>query len=242
MITILIPTSPIPSCPSTEIIDECISKLREYDELKDVQIVIMADGIHKSHEEKRERYNGYKANLAANIVEGKYGKCDLKTFDEHTHQANMTNYVLQLITTPYVLFVEHDTAPIGDIPFAEIIKVMDTYDFINYVRFHIFHEFLKEHEHLMLGEQTFNEIRLMQTIQWSQRPHLAKKLWYLEILNRYFSGQKTMIEDVMHGVCQDRYYAEKKDVFGMWIYSPDGNKLRSYHSDGRGEDEKIIEG
>lgn len=241
-LTILIPTSPIPLHPSTAVIDDCIGKLREQQEIKDCEIIIMMDGVHKNHEAKRENYLKYKDNLTENISAGKYGNCWIRSFTDHTHQANMTLAVLQEVKTPYVMFVEHDTAPINEIHWEKIFEVMDTYNTVNYVRFHIFHEFLKEHDYLMLGMENYNGLPLMRTIQWSQRPHVARKEWYIEILNRYFSGNKTMIEDVMHGICQDKYYAEKKDVFGMFIYAPDGLKLRSYHADGRGEDEKIIEG
>lgn len=82
----------------------------------------------------------------------------------------------------------------------------------------------------------------MRTFQWSQRPHIARKSWYLDILNKHFDGRKTMIEDVMHSVCEVQYNEHRRDTFGMFIYAPDGLKLRSYHSDGRGKDEKIIEG
>jgi hypothetical protein len=46
----------------------------------------------------------------------------------------------------------------------------------------------------------------------------------------------------MHSVVQTEYERLGKDTFGLAIYTPEGNQLRSYHSDARGTDEKIITG
>lgn len=239
-ITILIPTSPIPSHPSTEILDETIANIRKY---TDAHIVIMCDGIHPSLEHRRKDYQEYK-----NCVSNKYLKNDLNnqfTFmwcGAHAHQAEMTRHALRHVTTPLILFCEHDTSPIGEIPFDEICEVVQNSQTINCVRFNIFDRIIPEHEHLMLEEVVENSIKMRRTIQWSQRPHIAKTSWYKNIINQYFpEGQKTMIEDVMHGAVQTSYEELGHDIFGLAIYTPDGNQLRSYHSDGRGADTKIIE-
>jgi len=45
----------------------------------------------------------------------------------------------------------------------------------------------------------------------------------------------------MHGVVIEGHKIDGTD-FGLGIYTPEGNQLRSYHSDGRGNDEKITYG
>lgn len=265
-ITILIPTSPIPSHPSTEILDETISNIRKY---TDAKIIIMFDGIHKSLAHREIEYGIYKSHVEQGIKLGKYGDCNSIWFPVHNHQAMMTRYVIgNHVKTPLILFCEHDTSPIGDIPFELICEMVEKHPDINYIRFNIFESIPKEHEYLMIGPEVVwtpdkfdlelsnlnitdernaeilrQGVRLRKTIQWSQRPHIAKTLWYNKILNTHFHITPiSMIEDVMHSVVQTSYQETGMDLFGLTIYTPEGNQLRSYHSDARGSDEKIITG
>lgn len=251
-ITVLIPTSPIPSHPFTDILDETIANIRKY---TDAEIIIMFDGVHSSLEDRRKDYEKYRGIVIDKIASDQYGDCRWITFPVHNHQSMMTKYVLQKVETPLIMFCEHDTSPIGDIPFGDICDfVRKSYD-VNCVRFNIFHEIPADHQYLMLDKNpTWYEImepksmggvglKLVRTIQWSQRPHIAKTEWYIKILNTYFEKTpRSMIEDVMHSVVQTSYDQLGKDIFGLAIYTPDGNQLRSYHADGRGTDGKIISG
>jgi len=258
-ITVLIPTSPIPSHPSTKILDETIANIRKY---TDAKIIIMFDGVHKSLEHRREVYKEYHENVMLRAEGGLYGQCQLLKFHDHNHQAMMTRYALgNLVKTPLILFCEHDTSPIGDIPFDDICTLLEydgglkSSDRVNYIRFNIFDKIPDEHKYLMLGQGvarhfyvggndiTDIHIPLTLTIQWSQRPHIARTDWYKHILKTYFDKTPiSMIEDVMHSVVQTTYSELGKDVFGLAIYTPEGNQLRSYHADGRESDEKIILG
>lgn len=258
-LTVLIPTSPIPSHPSTAILDETIANIRKY---TDARIIIMFDGIHQSLESRREQYKEYYDNVISKSE--LYGDVQLVKFPSHLHQSGMTKYVLSnLVKTTLVMFCEHDTSPIGEIPFAAICHTVEQSNNINCIRFNIFDKIPDEHRYLMLEEKTFlwkgqavgmsmidykdridSVVEITRTIQWSQRPHIAKTKWYLDILKSYFTNEsKCMIEDIMHGRVQVDYENNlKKDFYGLAIYTPDGNQLRSYHSDGRGSDEKIIYG
>lgn len=244
LLTVLIPTSPIPSHPSTHILDKTIANVRKY---TDARIIIMFDGVHESLAHRKEDYFEYKRKVMDDIGRGVHNDCIYVEASSHAHQAKLTDYILRRsrnkVTTPLIMFVEHDTFPSGDIPFRELCEIVQSNPDVNYIRFNIFDRILDEHKYLMLGQREINGHKFEHTIQWSQRPHIAKTDWYTKILNSYFAPQdKTMIEDVMHGVVQVSYDKFKKDVFGLYIYTPDGNQLRSLHSDGRGTDEKIIIG
>jgi len=244
-LTVLIPTSPIPSHPSTAILDETISNVRKY---TDAKIILMFDGVHSSLEHRRKDYNEYITRVEEKISNEEYGDCIEMIFKEHSHQTLMTRTVLEeIVKTPLIMFCEADTSPIGDIPFEDICNLVQ-HSHINYVRFNIFEKTPTEHQYLMLDKEPillnirWNNVPLIRTIQWSQRPHISKKDWYLKILQQHFSsGEKMMIEDRMHSIVQESYKELKKDIFGLAIYAPNGSQLRSYHSDGRGADEKIIE-
>lgn len=242
-LTVLIPTSPIPAHPDTSILDETIFNTRQY--TKDL-IVILFDGVHSSISHRTENYQQYKTTVVENIAAGKYGDCVYFDFEHHTHQAEMTRFALKkIVRTPLVMFVEHDTSPIGDIPFSKICELVRKSREIHYVRFNIFHTILDEHKYLMLDKspKLFNNIPLIRTIQYSARPHVAKANWYRDLLFNYFpKHSKEMIEDRLHGIVIDKYNDLGYDTFGLAIYTPHGNQLRSYHSNGRGSDEKIVIG
>lgn len=244
-ITVLIPTSPIPSHPSTAILDETIANIRKY---TNAEILIMFDGVHESLKHRTDDYHEYRSNVFKNINDGKYGRVDCYHATSHMHQAWMTRDVLQRVKTPLIMFCEHDTSPIGKIPFDKLLSILESKTlWINCIRFNIFEQIPKEHEYLMLDREQFGigeeEIFLTRTIQWSQRPHIAKTNWYRGIVAEFFRpDEKSMIEDVMHSVVQTQYHDIGYDTFGLNIYTPEGNQLRSYHSDGRGSDEKIITG
>ena len=110
---------------------------------------------------------------------------------------------------------------------------------VDVLRFHHEAYILEPHEHLMVDHSTVNLLGLpvRRTRQWSQRPHLAGRDYYLTALGTYFTREsRTMIEDRLHGVCQSEPWSKNR----IAIYHPDtGNIKRSYHSDGRGDEPKF---
>lgn len=241
-ITVLIPTSPIPSHPSTKIIDETIAVLRS--KLPTAEIMIMIDGVRDEQSDRRPAYNKYVNELL--------WKCNFEwknvlpvLFTEHTHQARMTRETLKLVKTPTILFVEHDTpiTPDHDFPWENLIKTITT-GAANFIRFHFESHILEEHKHLMLDETPIDVcgVPMMRTAQWSQRPHLASTAFYRSILQEHFSpDSRTMIEDKMHGVLHNAFMDRSKagwNEFKVWMYTPEGDIKRSYNLDGRETDPK----
>src|SRR6478609_4270132 len=213
-ITVIIPTSPIPSHPSTAIMDETISNIRKY---TDAKIIIMCDGVHSSLKHRKADYQKYIESIT-----GKYYGVQVVVFNEHQHQAIMTRETLKLVTTELIMFNEHDCSPVGEIPFDQICEMVRTSEYINCIRFNIFDQIPAEHMYLMLGSELHDRIPLQRTIQFSARPHIAKKAWYQDMLNTYFGkNDKVMIEDVMHGIVQVEYDRKGRDTFGLAIYTPD---------------------
>ncbi|PIW95029.1 MAG: hypothetical protein COZ85_02145 [Candidatus Moranbacteria bacterium CG_4_8_14_3_um_filter_34_16] len=113
----------------------------------------------------------------------------------------------------------------------------------NVIRFHHEAMILPDHEYLMFDHENkiVEGVSMRRTMQWSQRPHLASKVFYQNMLDRYFTGDKTMIEDVVYGRLIE---ACKDGILGwydwrVWIYTPEGDNIkRSYHIDGRKKDPK----
>lgn len=243
-ITVLIPTSPIPSHPSTDIIHSTLSSIR--DSLPHAEIFILCDGIRPEQSGYREAYESYQAELL-DLIRRQFSNVTVFRHESHQHQANMTQQALSHIRTPYLLFIEHDTPLInfhGDIPWASLITLLDS-DIANLIRLHYDHQIHPEHEHMMRGPiERFGDVWMRPTNQWSQRPHLSRVSYYRDILDAYFDlpTQRTFIEDWMHSVCEVAGNDGQWDEHKLWIYTPPGNYQRSYHLDGRAGDQKWVVG
>lgn len=236
-VTVLIPTSPIPSHPSTSIIDETIRTVQR--QHPTAEILIMIDGIRPEQEEYRERYAEYTRQIlyASNFV---WHNVTPVLFDTHHHQANMTRATLDLVDTPMVLFVEHDTPLVEDRPFQwdEIYGLIEG-NIIDVMRFHYSGHVHEDHEYLFDDKIPVNldGVWLRRTRQWSQRPHLASAEYYRRILRHYFPlDNNTMIEDRMHSMA--KVHPEVNRLALYCPRDPDGHIVRSYHLDGRGIDPK----
>lgn len=240
-ITVIIPTSPISSNPDTSMIEETIQTVRTH--LPDSEIIITFDGVRPEQEDKRENYEIFKSKVLwmCNKV---WSRVAPMVFDEHSHQVAMCREALERVKTSQILYVEHDAPLTPDmaIEWNQLQLALSNHD-ANVIRFH-FESFVpKEHEYLMVGQpQEVSGVRLLKTVQWSQRPHLADAEFYKRILKDHFSPEaRTFIEDKMHGVVISAWKREQLqgwNKFKLWIYHPEGTIKRSYHLDGRGNEDK----
>lgn len=248
--TVIITCSPIPSHPSTELLEETMRSVMGQAQLAGCQIIVACDGVRDEQIEMLRPYVEFCRRVAW-LCAHDYPNALPLFAGEHRHQANMLRDVLEVVATPLVLVLEHDTPLHGPIDWDGIaawLKPTTTQRAagINLVR--LYHEGVvpAEHRHMMLDDEPItgeHRAPIIRTSQWSQRPHLARAGWYRELLAKYFGDDsRTFVEDVMHGVV-DHAYREHGVVgwheFGTAIYAPAGDMRRSGHTDGRGEDPKF---
>lgn len=239
-VTVLIPTSSISLHPDTAMIEQVIASVRE--RLPDSEIIIMIDGIREEQKTREAEYDEYIRRLL--------WKCNFEyknvlplLFDTHKHQVAMTREALKLVKTPCILFAEHDTPLCEYIPISEMIQILRLGS-LDMIRLHHEALILDVHKHLMLDEQPIyiNDVEIVRTAQWSQRPHLASTEFYRRILQDHFSPDaKCMIEDGIIGKVLGAFTREGKvgwNRFKLGIYTPPGDMKRSYNLDGRSGDPK----
>lgn len=242
-ITVVITTSPAPLHPSTADVETVISSVRA--QLPTAEILIAADGVRP--EQTTERGQAYEGYLRALIWVAQHEhNVAVVRFPEWGHQAHTTRETLRHVVTPLVLFLEHDTPLQGPpIDWDGCGDVLHS-GAADLIRFHHESHVLEPHEHLMVGDvKEVEGVQMRATVQWSQRPHLVRTLWYREQLDRYFgTNARTMIEDVMHGVVDYHWRTfglAGWEQFRLWLYhQPDenGSIQRSGHLDSRGSDPK----
>ena len=244
IVTILIPTSPIPSHPDTKIIENTVQSLRHH--FPRAEMVIMFDGVRPELEHRRADYQEYTRRII--------WKCQREwrnvlpvVFERHLHQATMTRIVIEndrIIETPLLLFAEHDTPVVvpgdhisWDGIVADTRRPIDWQDIFalilskraDMVRLsHRGDGIPPEHQYLMGETVDCGRSKFVKTQQWCQRPHVASTEFYRRILFEDFSATaRTMIEDRMMGVCQSYPW----EVHKIFIYEPE--LQRSYHTEGR---------
>lgn len=233
-VTVLISSSPVPSHPSTAMIEDTVRRVRAYPALTKAEVLIMLDGVSPEDENRRPAYEEYIRRLVGLCnSHPDFAGCLPIVFDRHTHQAGMTIATLPRVRTPLLFFVEHDTYPHGDIDFPGIIRVLlDQPGAANAIRLHMFHTVLSEHRPLYPEREprVVDGVPLLVTTDWSQRPHLARTDWYREMLRQYVPEGKAMwIEHALHGPID----ATPWDAFRVCVYAPPGDMTRSGHADGR---------
>jgi hypothetical protein len=239
-ITVVIPTSPIPDHPSTVIIEKTIQSIRFH--LPESQIIVMADGVRPQVEHRRAQYEEYKNQLSKRLLD--YGRIEMAVFDQPTQQAWMLRETLKQITTPLVLFIEHDTylpttwSPRDDgsthpedctFAWQDIADIIMSGQ-VNMVRFYLWQQIWHEHEHLMHGKLIQGNSTFVKTTQYSQWPCIAAADFYRKILTEHFQPtERKMIEIGMYGPVANAPWEQ----YRIAIYYPEPNARRFYHMNGR---------
>ena len=239
-VTFVVVTSPIPSHPSTAIIEETVRSLFIAGKETPAELLILIDGVRPEQEHLRDVYETYVSRLLW-LCAHRWRNVTPLRFEEHRHQSGMMIAALAHISTPLVVFVEHDTPVIGEVPWTALgSEILDGR--VDLIRLHHEASILKPHRHLMLGPVANCSVPLQATMQWSQRPHLASTDFYRRIMAAHFSpDDATMIEDVMHGVVQSFIGVGGRSAWSQYrlaIYAPKGDIKRSTHLDGRGDEPK----
>lgn len=236
--SILIPTSPHPAIPDTAMVEGTIEKLRAYPELADSDIFLMIDGVREAQQHYLPAYTEYTRRLLDNC-NFKWKQVTPLVFEVISHQAIMTRQALERVRTPLILFIEHDCFPVGEIPWNDLFRACLSEE-ANKINLYISDAIPDEHLYLYPDGRTRHLVEgvpLIKTRQYSQRPHLAKKSFYDFVLREYFDpARRTMIEDVLHGICQSNDWS----MYKTWVYAPEGSLLRHRTVDGRKTDPKYI--
>lgn len=243
-ITVLIPTSPIPSHPSTEVIDKTIASVREH--LPEAQIIIMCDGVRAEQEHRRAAYEEYKRALAKYQTYPESDAIHVLQFADHTHQAEMTSFTLshvlpEVVRTPLLLFMEHDTFFTGPIDWEGCAETVLSGN-VNMLGFYCMLQpwIHPAHQHLLVENARTNyAVPVARTWQWSQRPHLASVDFYRRVMTHFTPESRTMIEDRMYEVVMaDRSEGRPWETWKLAYYAPEGDINRSHTLDGRQGDPK----
>jgi hypothetical protein len=233
LITVIIPTSPIPLHPSTALIETAIDSIRKH--LPGVEILIQCDGVRAENENRREQYEEFKRRLLGLCCQKYQGVLPI-LFPEFKHQAEMLRESFEYIKTPLLFYEEGDwrilDRPIDWDAMANAILNGQ----LNHIRLCRWEEIHPAHEYLMDGHANFDGLPVVLTHQWSGHPALASVEFYKQIIGQFRVGCRTLIEEFIYGPVVNAPWSEYKCA----IYAPDeGGYKRIEHTDGRQADPKF---
>lgn len=226
LITAVITTSPVPSHPSTEFIDQAYDSVRHH--LPDIPVLILVDGMRAEQQYMEKQYEEYKKNLI-----DKYhlkNNTEVWRFNHFAHQAGMMRSILNLefIQTPLALWVEHDFALLPrEIDWKGIVGALMTEEVLS-VRFSTDEggywtrsQFERE------DFTTRSGVPLLKTIEFLSYPNIARLEMYDEFMLCFDVAQTHLETEV-------RALTERDDwnYFKLSIYNPP-NRRRCQHLDAR---------
>lgn len=242
LITVVIPTCPIPSHPDTTMIETVVESIRA--QLPTAEIIIACDGVRPTMVHRQADYDLFLHRLTRLCQ--RWSNVLPVILDDWSHQIGGTRAAVDLVTTPLMLFVEHDTPLTGEIDWPGLCAVVGD-GVVNMVRLHHETAIGEPHQHMVLdvpevyygkSDSRPGGVPLVRTVQWSQRPHLARTQWYRdEVLAQFPPDACTYLEWVMHGLVTHGIEHGKEKTWDRWrvaiYYPPGGNIQRSTHLDGR---------
>lgn len=236
-ITCVLPTSPIPSHPSTSIVEHTIKSLRYH--LPECRLIIQADGVRTEQEFLRTQYEMYLFRLQEHINAGRFGPCELVRFSEFQHQASMMKKTFAKISTPLLGYFEHDLMLLPEyVDWNGIVSALLT-DEIRQIRLYYWSSMIPEHKELLINQEPVFVcgVPLLKTIQWSQHCQIASVSLYKWLLGQFSEECRTMIEDRAYGIVSGRPWEETRCA----IYAPMPYLKRIVHLHGREEQPKFEE-
>ena len=144
-LTIIITTSPVKSHPSTELLDETVNSFALVDGLNDCNKIIICDGYTQTNKDKNAFKSG---NVSADVIlnyekfielitekalSGSYKYTTINKQPVRNGFAKNVQICLDLVTTPYVMIVQHDQVFARNINITDVINSMNANSNINYV-------------------------------------------------------------------------------------------------------------
>lgn len=258
VITVIVPTSPVPGHPSTADLETTVRSIR--DQLPTAEVIIVCDGVRPEQLGRRAQYEEYVRQVTW-LCNYEWHNVVPVVLPEWGHQANAARRALELVATPLVLFVEHDTPLVGLIDWSTLSQLVLSGE-ANAVRFHMDVEIHEDHEPGMLGpvehkrvdfdeipdwdDEGAGHVGVRRTKVWWQRPHLASTKFYRErIVGLLPPESRTMIEDPIYGIMKTEIDLDESAWWDwrVWVYTPEGDEVlgikRSSHLDSRGDDPKF---
>ena len=235
-VTILIPSSQVPSHPSIGLVQRAITSIRQVLALPTAPVVVCCDG--QPVDKDPDPYAEYKQRLKAY---GQSHDVQVVELDEHRGLPGVIQLGFEHVHTPLALVFQHDVEVIQQVNVAGICDALLNPELqINHVRLnnHRNREYkadsvLKEFEHPDL------RVPLLRTIAWSDMPHFTTTLYYrTQVIprirpTRSSRGVENQLGPLIQADVKQNGFDAAHPNHGTFVYGRRGDEPVIRHLDGR---------
>eukprot|EP00929_Paragymnodinium_shiwhaense_P083427 TRINITY_DN44454_c0_g1_i1.p1 TRINITY_DN44454_c0_g1~~TRINITY_DN44454_c0_g1_i1.p1 ORF type:complete len:429 (+),score=63.45 TRINITY_DN44454_c0_g1_i1:82-1368(+) len=199
-LSVLVTTSPVPSNPSTMMLEAVLASFSRVKGLADCPLVIVCDGFKtgriqstwkagKITEDAAERYEEYKANLERLLENGTLPRgTKIVIMEGHNGQAFGVKAGLAHVESDYVLVHQHDLEFTFDFHVDKVIAVLDQPDNnVKYVGLPLLVNLHYEscawrHGVRVAPENHGDDLQLMPLVFWYDSTHIASVQHYRDLI------------------------------------------------------------
>ena len=213
--TLIIVTSPIPTHPNTDIIDEAIQSAMDLD-YKFYEIIVSYDCPKK----KNKKYEKYKLKMKE-----KYPKFKHLEMKEHGHFIGTFYNALCHTKTEYFMMLQHDIKLIGNLPIEKLLNMRLNW---NILATHHMKDGLKKTHWYPIIENRGKYVD--KTWGWSERIFLSKRDFFLNKIKQcYESGRtKDFMDTIFHKEFK-KLYEKTENIKKYTDINPSKEQLKIYN-------------
>jgi len=191
-VSLIVVTSPIPSHPDTNLIDEAIKSILKMN-YSFTEMIISYDKDRKN----TSSYKTYKKRMKS-----KYSQFKHLELDKHGHFIGTLHNALNYCKTKYFFLLQHGIKIIGNFPIQECLNTKLPWNII------ATHHFKPEECDKDIPKRTHwfpimkktKDKNLLKSYGWSERIFLSKRDWMMDKIYEYYYKGKTndFIESIFH--------------------------------------------
>ena len=189
-VTLIVVTSPIPSHPSTYLIDEAIESVLKMKYSFSEMII--------SYDKDRKNTSGYKTYKKK--MKSKYPQFKHLELDKHGHFIGTFHNALKHCETKHFFLLQHDIKLEGTFPIQECLRTSLSWNIIATHHFKPDRSMYPPKTHWFPIMKKTKDKNLLKSWGWSERIFLSKRDWMMDKIHEYYHKGKTkdFIESIFH--------------------------------------------
>ena len=251
-LSVIVLSNPIPSHPSTDLINQTLESLNKIGLGPGDTVHIMLDGLRLTQRlgQQARDYTNYEIALKKQL--GQQAIFSVTRRKKWGHISQTLKEALAFIDTDYILIVQHDLLFVREIAIHELIGLMKKFPNLKHIRFNkrrnlpegsdakatydgatkivdrsgFFREWRSPEPEPATGTGTLS---LTQTLCWSDNNHLVSRHYLSETILKPIGRHKLSPEWVFNPLGTEAHHP----ILGTYIYGKPGDAAVIAHTDGR---------
>lgn len=235
--TIIVPISPVPSHPSTDMVERAVRSIHRHLESQDWPIILACDGGTRE-----TAYKEFKNRLHALVAgDAAFKQAAVLECTYWRHLAGVLEEAFQRIDTPLALVFQHDHEVLRPVDTPGILACFEN-PTVQYLRLNRYANRVEGWDYIL---EPFQEapIPLLKTAAWSDMPHFVRTTYYLDFVLPQLRWSNGELQRVFpEAIVFPRFIRDVKQSgfqavhpkYGTYVYGSLGDPPVCDHLDGKG--------